>query len=72
MIYGIQSRFSCFSDSFFASREKMVELFAGINPEKVENNPDIEKQWAVKAMEHAETYSRLIHKVQGSCLRLTP
>lgn len=30
------------------------------DPETAENNPDIEKQWAVKATTHAETYIKLL------------
>lgn len=31
-----------------------------IDAETAENNPDIEKQWAVKTFEHAETYSQTL------------
>ncbi|KAG9286759.1 hypothetical protein G9A89_012309 [Geosiphon pyriformis] len=51
-----------------------------------ENHPDIarifkftqnfvalpEKQWAVKALHHAETYFKLISTLDGKSLRLTP
>ncbi len=46
----------------------MVDL----DPENYENNPEIEKQWAVMAMTHAETYMKLITNVDPSRLRLTP
>lgn len=42
------------------------------DPNTAENNPDIEKQWAVKAMDHAETYMRILKSIPGSQLRLTP
>ena len=44
------------------------------DPETAGNNPDIEKQWAVKALEHAECYMKLISspRVTPSSLRLTP
>lgn len=41
------------------------------DPETAENNPDIEKQWAVKAFDHAETYMRLLSAVDSTRLRLT-
>lgn len=41
------------------------------DPEKAENLEDIEKQFAVVAVEQAETYWNLITKVSGSRLRLT-
>ncbi|KAI9249550.1 putative polysaccharide biosynthesis protein [Sporodiniella umbellata] len=37
----------------------------------LEQLEDIEKQWAVKAMHHAETYFNLISAMDGSQLRLT-
>jgi hypothetical protein len=43
----------------------------GVTAENVENLGEIEKQWAVKALEHAETYYKLICEVQPSTLRLT-
>ncbi|KAJ3033245.1 polysaccharide biosynthesis domain containing protein 1 [Rhizophlyctis rosea] len=44
---------------------------AGITAETADNHPDIEKQWAVKAMHHAETYVKLLHAVEPSKLKLT-
>lgn len=41
------------------------------DPETAENNPDIEKQWAVVAFEHAEVYARLITSTDTTKLRLT-
>lgn len=41
------------------------------DPETAENHPDIEKQWAVKAMTHAEAYFKLITSYKGSNLKLT-
>ncbi|KAI8847418.1 ArgJ family-domain-containing protein [Chytridium lagenaria] len=43
----------------------------GITADNAENHPDIEKQWAVKAMHHAETYFKLISSIEPSKLRLT-
>lgn len=49
--------------------------FAGpvgqINPEETENFEDIEKQFAVKAVQHMETYWNILEKIPGSKLRLT-
>ncbi|KAI8371459.1 putative polysaccharide biosynthesis protein [Radiomyces spectabilis] len=39
--------------------------------DELEQLEDIEKQWAVKAMHHAETYFKLISSIDGSKLRLT-
>ncbi|RIB17650.1 hypothetical protein C2G38_1968392 [Gigaspora rosea] len=39
--------------------------------DELEQLPEIEKQWAVKAMHHAETYFKLISSVDGKSLRLT-
>ncbi|KAI8972361.1 putative polysaccharide biosynthesis protein [Pilobolus umbonatus] len=39
--------------------------------DEVEQLEDIEKQWAVKAMHHAETYFNLISHVDPSILKLT-
>lgn len=43
----------------------------GVTAENVENLGEIEKQWAVKALEHAETYHKLLCEVQPATLRLT-
>ncbi|CAG8523741.1 11954_t:CDS:2 [Acaulospora colombiana] len=40
--------------------------------DELEQLPEIEKQWAVKAMHHAEIYFRLISSVDTQKLRLTP
>ncbi|KAI8987336.1 putative polysaccharide biosynthesis protein [Mycotypha africana] len=39
--------------------------------DELEQLEDIEKQWAVKAMHHAETYFNLISKIDARQLRLT-
>ncbi|EOA81525.1 hypothetical protein ACJQWK_10777 [Exserohilum turcicum] len=44
---------------------------ASINPEETENLEDIEKQFAVKVVQHMETYWKILEKVPGSKLRLT-
>jgi hypothetical protein len=41
------------------------------DPETAENNPDIEKQWAVKALDHAEVYMRLLQSMDSTHLKLT-
>ncbi|KAL4960434.1 polysaccharide biosynthesis domain-containing protein [Aspergillus stella-maris] len=41
------------------------------NPEEAENFEDMEKQFAVKAVEHLMTYWSILEKVRGSELRLT-
>ncbi|RKO99203.1 hypothetical protein CXG81DRAFT_28026 [Caulochytrium protostelioides] len=43
----------------------------GIDGETAENHPDIEKQWAVVAFHHAETYGNLIKNFNPQKLRLT-
>ncbi|KAI8937804.1 hypothetical protein NX059_005501 [Plenodomus lindquistii] len=42
-----------------------------INPEETENFEDIEKQFAVKVVQHMETYWNILEKIRGSTLRLT-
>ncbi|KAH7140095.1 polysaccharide biosynthesis-domain-containing protein [Dactylonectria estremocensis] len=39
--------------------------------ENAENNEDIEKQFAVKVVQHMQTYWSILEKVKGSALRLT-
>ncbi|WFD40153.1 uncharacterized protein MJAP1_003139 [Malassezia japonica] len=41
------------------------------DPNQAENLPEIEKQIAVRCVEHAQTYWNLLEKVKGSALRLT-
>ncbi|KAL4804241.1 putative polysaccharide biosynthesis protein [Aspergillus unguis] len=41
------------------------------NPEEAQNLDDMEKQFAVKAVEHLMTYWSILEKVPGSQLRLT-
>ncbi|KAI9042604.1 polysaccharide biosynthesis domain-containing protein [Aspergillus affinis] len=41
------------------------------DPEAAENFEDMEKQFAVKAVEHLMTYWSILEKVKGSQLRLT-
>ncbi|KAI9032295.1 putative polysaccharide biosynthesis protein [Hyaloraphidium curvatum] len=45
---------------------------SAIDPETVENNPDIERQWAEKAFRHAETYMKLLSSLPAAKLKLTP
>jgi hypothetical protein len=40
-------------------------------PEYQENNPEIEAQWAVRALNHAETYLKILQSVPGSTVQLT-
>ncbi|KAL5021067.1 hypothetical protein ScPMuIL_000222 [Solemya velum] len=42
-----------------------------MDPDKIQNNPEIELQWAMKAYHHAETYFSLISAVDPACLKLT-
>ncbi|KAF2275037.1 DUF757-domain-containing protein [Westerdykella ornata] len=42
-----------------------------LTPEQQENFEDIEKQFAVKVVQHMETYWNILEKVRGSQLRLT-
>ncbi|RDW87463.1 hypothetical protein BP5796_03157 [Coleophoma crateriformis] len=44
---------------------------ADFNPEEADNLEDIEKQFAVKAVQHMSTYWAILEKVPGSTLRLT-
>ena len=48
-----------------------VPSVGGITAENAENLADIEKQWAVKAFEHAETYFKLLQKIPPRTLKLT-
>ena len=41
------------------------------NAEEAQNNEDMEKQFAVKAVQHLETYWAILERVKGSSLRLT-
>ncbi|KAF2643235.1 DUF757-domain-containing protein [Massarina eburnea CBS 473.64] len=44
---------------------------ANINAKEADNFEDIEKQFAVKVVQHVETYWNILEKVPGSKLRLT-
>lgn len=44
---------------------------ASLNPEQTENFEDMEKQFAVKAVQHMTTYWAILEKMKGSQLRLT-
>ncbi|KAI0905112.1 putative polysaccharide biosynthesis protein [Ustulina deusta] len=44
---------------------------ANFDAENADNLEDIEKQFAVKAVQHLETYWAILQKVKGSALRLT-
>ncbi|GKT92357.1 DUF757 domain-containing protein [Colletotrichum tofieldiae] len=41
------------------------------NAQDADNLEDIEKQFAVKVVQHMETYWNILEKVKGSSLRLT-
>ncbi|KAK4225425.1 putative polysaccharide biosynthesis protein [Podospora fimiseda] len=43
----------------------------GFDAENADNFEDIEKQFAVKCVQHMETYWSILEKVKGSALRLT-
>jgi len=44
---------------------------AGFDPETADNFEDMEKQFAVKAVQHMATYWAILEKMRGSSLRLT-
>lgn len=44
---------------------------ASLDPEQAENFEDMEKQFAVKAVQHMTTYWAILEKMRGSKLRLT-
>ncbi|KAH8816355.1 polysaccharide biosynthesis-domain-containing protein [Xylogone sp. PMI_703] len=44
---------------------------ANFNAEEADNLEDIEKQFAVKVVQHMSTYWAILEKVRGSTLRLT-
>ncbi|KAM3442696.1 hypothetical protein MY4824_000837 [Beauveria thailandica] len=44
---------------------------AGFNAEDAGNIEDMEKQFAVKAVQHLQTYWAILERVRGSTLRLT-
>ncbi|KAK4941798.1 hypothetical protein LTR66_013642 [Elasticomyces elasticus] len=44
---------------------------AQLDPEQADNFEEIEKQFAVKVVQHMETYWSILEKIQGSKLRLT-
>ncbi|KAL8692734.1 MAG: hypothetical protein Q9218_002293 [Villophora microphyllina] len=44
---------------------------ASLDPEQAENFEDMEKQFAVKAVQHMTTYWAILEKMKGSQLRLT-
>jgi hypothetical protein len=46
-------------------------MTTAFDPETAENHPDIEKQWAVKAMHQAETYFKLLQAVDTNKIKLT-
>ncbi|KAH8655226.1 DUF757 domain-containing protein [Xylariales sp. PMI_506] len=43
----------------------------GFDPENAQNLEDMEKQFAVKVVQHMETYWAILERVRGSALRLT-
>jgi len=44
---------------------------SNINPEDTENSEQIEQAFAIKVVQHIETYWKILEKVPGSKLRLT-
>ncbi|KAL2058213.1 hypothetical protein ABVK25_001831 [Lepraria finkii] len=44
---------------------------ASLNPKQAQNFEDMEKQFAVKAVQHMTTYWAILEKMKGSNLRLT-
>ncbi|KAK2623587.1 hypothetical protein QTJ16_007141 [Diplocarpon rosae] len=53
------------------SASSLAAAPANFDPDKAENLEDIEKQFAVKVVQHMETYWAILEKVRGSSLRLT-
>ncbi|EXF77537.1 hypothetical protein CFIO01_09427 [Colletotrichum fioriniae PJ7] len=55
--------------------EKPISMSAQVptnfNAQEADNLEDIEKQFAVKVVQHMETYWKILEKVKGSTLRLT-
>ncbi|CAK7241281.1 MAG: hypothetical protein STHCBS139747_002741 [Sporothrix thermara] len=49
----------------------MQRVPANFDAENADNFEDIEKQFAVKAVQHMETYWAILERVRGSSLRLT-
>ncbi|CAK7272090.1 hypothetical protein SEPCBS57363_004957 [Sporothrix epigloea] len=49
----------------------MQRVPANFDAENADNFEDIEKQFAVKAVQHMETYWAILERVRGSALRLT-
>ncbi|KAG4444372.1 hypothetical protein IFR05_000137 [Cadophora sp. M221] len=49
----------------------MAAAPANFDPETADNLEDIEKQFAVKVVQHMSTYWSILEKVRGSTLRLT-
>lgn len=48
-----------------------MSAIANIDAENADNFEDIEKQFAVKVVQHMETYWSILEKIRGSKLRLT-
>ncbi|EOO02344.1 putative duf757 domain-containing protein [Phaeoacremonium minimum UCRPA7] len=48
-----------------------AQVPANFNADEADNLEDIEKQFAVKVVQHMETYWAILEKVKGSALRLT-
>ncbi|WEW59513.1 hypothetical protein PRK78_004987 [Emydomyces testavorans] len=57
--------------SFKRARMSQIPAPPGFDPEKAENLEDIEKQFAVKAVQQMSTYWAILEKTPGSKLRLT-
>ncbi|ERT00504.1 uncharacterized protein SPSK_09811 [Sporothrix schenckii 1099-18] len=51
--------------------QQVQQVPAGFDAENADNFEDIEKQFAVKAVQHMETYWAILERVRGSTLRLT-
>ncbi|KAH8744909.1 DUF757 domain-containing protein [Diaporthe sp. PMI_573] len=58
-------------DLFQSSMAGTQRVPANFNANEADNLEDIEKQFAVKAVQHLETYWAILEKVKGSTLRLT-
>ncbi|CAK7205242.1 hypothetical protein SEUCBS139899_008009 [Sporothrix eucalyptigena] len=51
--------------------QQVQQVPANFDAENADNFEDIEKQFAVKAVQHMETYWAILERVRGSSLRLT-
>ncbi|KAL0768606.1 hypothetical protein CaCOL14_009581 [Colletotrichum acutatum] len=67
--------FTSLTDTEHDQSRKSITMSAQVptnfNAQEADNLEDIEKQFAVKVVQHMETYWKILEKVKGSTLRLT-